>query len=169
LLVAQVVAQAPASHVYGVQSTPPACGPHVPVPLHVCDLATVPAHVGVPQTVPEAQIWQAPAPSQAPSVPQVDWACIAHWLLGSFPAATLPHRPSAPLPFLAAVHAWQVPVQALLQHTPSAQKPDWHVAPDVHELPFACEAVQAPPLQVYPEMHWAFELHGVVQAPDAQV
>lgn len=34
-----------------------------------------------------------------------------------------PQVPSTPLPFFAVVHAWQMPVQAELQHTPSTQNP----------------------------------------------
>src|SRR4051794_37844436 len=44
--------------------------------------------------------------------------------------------PLAP-PVFAVVHAWHVPVQALLQHTPSAQKPVWQSAPVWHFLPCA--------------------------------
>ena len=46
-----------------------------------------------------------------------------HSLSGSVPAATKPHVPSLPAPFFAAVHAWQTPEQAVLQHTPSTQTP----------------------------------------------
>jgi hypothetical protein len=34
-----------------------------------------------------------------------------------------PHTPSTPLPFFAAVHAWQVPAHPLSQQTPSIQNP----------------------------------------------
>ena len=44
-----------------------------------------------------------------------------HSLSGSVPAAMLPHAPSSPEPFFAAVHAWHTLEQAELQHTPSTQ------------------------------------------------
>jgi hypothetical protein len=43
---------------------------------------------------------------------------------GSKPSVTEAHTPSVP-PVLAALHAWQTPVQALSQQTPSAQ--NWEV------------------------------------------
>lgn len=55
-----------------------------------------------------------------------------HSLSGSVPTLMLPHTPSAPFPFLAAVHAWHVPVQFELQQTPSAQNPEMHDAPEMH-------------------------------------
>jgi hypothetical protein len=66
--------------------------------------------------------------------------------------ATLPHVPSLPLPFFAAVQAWQVPKHQLSQHTPSAQNPDAHCAADVHAVPLAagvCAVWQAPE-----PLHW---------------
>src|SRR5262249_45393131 len=51
----------------------------------------------------------------------VEADCAAHSLSGSVPVLIAPHTPSEPWPFFAAVHAWQRPVHALLQHTPSAQ------------------------------------------------
>ncbi len=65
----------------------------------------VPLQVPAPQGVPEGQSAQAPAPLQDPLVPQVDCACWAHSPSGSVPFAMGPQVPSAPLPFLAAVHA----------------------------------------------------------------
>ena len=57
----------------------------------------------------------------------------------------LAQPPSTPNPFLAAVHAWHVPVQVASQQTPSVQKPLMQsvalpqIAPlglrFVHELP----------------------------------
>ena len=35
------------------------------------------------------------------------------------------------------LHVWQVPVQGVLQQTPSAQNPDWHSAPVAHAFPSA--------------------------------
>jgi hypothetical protein len=47
-----------------------------------------------------------------------------HCWSGSVPAAMKPQVPSTPEPFAAAEQAWQVAVQAVLQQTPSAQKPE---------------------------------------------
>lgn len=64
---------------------------------------------------------QPPAPLQKPSVTQLLAAGVQS-LPGSVPAATLPHTPSEPPPFKAALQAWQGPLQAVLQHSPSTQK-----------------------------------------------
>jgi hypothetical protein len=46
---------------------------------------------------------------------------VLHSLPGSDPAANMEQEPTWP----ARLHAWQVPLQALLQHTPSTQNEDW--------------------------------------------
>ena len=138
--------QAPAEHAYGTQLTPVPF-PQVPEPLQTCVSATLPWQIALPQLVPEGQSWQLPAPSHAPLVPQVDAAWVAHWAAGSVPAATGPQVPSAPPPFMAAVHAMQVPVQAVLQQTPLAQKPLEHWLASVQGLPSPTLTTQAPPLQ----------------------
>ena len=76
-----------------------------------------------------------------------------HSLSGSVPPAMLPHVPSAPLPFLAAVHAWHVPVHAVLQQTPSAQLPLWHSALSVHANPFENVRQEPLPLQAVEPTH----------------
>ena len=50
---------------------------------------------------------------------------------------TLPQTPSEPLPFFAAVHATHAPVHAVLQHTPSVQKPLVQSVLSLHCLPCA--------------------------------
>jgi hypothetical protein len=63
------------------------------------------------------------------------------------PAVIAPQVPSAPLPFFVAVQAWQLPVQAVLQQTPSTQLPLRHWLPCEHAWPVV--STQAPaPLQV---------------------
>jgi hypothetical protein len=163
-LVAQVVLHALPLHAYGVQSMPPPCGTHVPAPLQACVFRTVPWHVGIPHIVPSAQSWQAPAPSQKPSVPHVDWACAEHSLSGSVPAVMGPQVPSAPPPFLAIEHAWQRPVHAVAQQTPSTQKPDWHCADVEQGLPSPDCVVQTPPAQTYPGAQSAAVMHEVSHA-----
>jgi len=157
--------QAPAEHAYGAQVMPVPF-PQVPDPLQTCVSATSPWQIALPQLVPEAHIWQLPAPSHSPSVPQVDAACIVHWALGSVPAATGPQVPSTPLPFLAAVHAVQVAVQAVLQQAPSTQKPDEHCDAIVQAEPLpSSDEEQTPAEQVSPGMQSALVTQGFVQAP----
>src|SRR5689334_10246085 len=80
----------------------------------------------------------APAPLHA--------AMPAHSLSGSRPAATRPQVPSAPEPFFTAVHALQSVLQAVLQHTPSAQKPEVHSPFAAHAAPLARSAHAPAPL-----------------------
>jgi hypothetical protein len=49
--------------------------------------------------------------------------------------------------FAAWLHAWHCPVQAPLQHTPSAQKPDTHAFPALQAVPFASLGTHWPPAQ----------------------
>ncbi len=119
-------------------------GPEVqtPVPLQLpAAVNVVPEHDAVPQGVMEPYSSQLPAPSQNPSVPQVDGGAAAHSLSGSIPARMGPQSPSAPLPFFAAEHARQRPVQALEQHTPSTQEPLPQSAPVMQGLPFGSGTV----------------------------
>ncbi len=64
-------------------------------------------------------------------------------LSGSVPSAIEPHVPSTPLPFLAALQAWQVPVQGLSQHTLSTQLALAHCVLVVHAAPGAWSGTQA--------------------------
>jgi hypothetical protein len=52
------------------------------------------------------------------------------------------------------LHRRQLPLQALLQHTPSTQNPDahWHVL--LHDAPFARLALHAPLTHTLPVLHW---------------
>jgi hypothetical protein len=67
-------------------------------------------------------------------VPQVDAASVGHSEPGSVPSVTLAHVPVV-CPVNAAVHAWQVPLQAVLQHTPSTQLPVVQSEPARHLRP----------------------------------
>ena len=57
----------------------------------------------------------------------------AHWFSGSLPAGTTEQVPLEPV----RLQAMQVPLQALLQQTPCAQKPELHIAAAVHGWPMA--------------------------------
>src|SRR5215470_13643403 len=55
-----------------------------------------------------------------------------------------PHVPFAMLMVFVTLHAMQVPVQAVLQHTSSTQKPLMQLVPDVHEVPSGIAQAPAP-------------------------
>jgi len=83
-----------------------------------------PTHDGAVHMVPAGCSWQEPTPLQKPVVPQLEADWRAHSLSGSVPKPMTPQAPSAPVPFLAVVQAWHVPLQEVLQQTPSVQNPD---------------------------------------------
>jgi hypothetical protein len=92
-----------------------------------------------------------------------------HCWSGSVPAAIGPQVPFVPEPFFAAEHAWQVPLQALSQQNPSAQKPLWHELPVVHGAPAGWKGMQVPPVQNAFDAHWASVVHEVKHALFAQI
>ena len=67
-------------------------------------------------------------------MPQVEAAAAAHSLSGSVPVVMLPQTPLVP-PFFAVEHAWQRPVHAVEQQTPSTQKPLAHSFAAAHVEP----------------------------------
>ena len=79
--------------------------------------------------------------AHAPPAAQV--SAPEHSLSGSVPAVTLPQVPFVP-PVFAAEHAWQVPPHAVLQQTPSAQKPDAHSPAAAHAPPSGLAHVLLP-------------------------
>jgi hypothetical protein len=98
----------------------------VPAPSQVpSDVWVEPLHVSPAQTVPCVQRRQAPAPLHWPSSPQVETASCAHSLSGSVPPMIGPQTPSA-WAVLAFEQAAQLPLQAVLQQTPSTQEPVVH-------------------------------------------
>jgi len=90
-----------------------------------------------PQLTPGAYLAQAPLPSHWPFRAQVAAPSSGHSLSGSESAATFSQAPSRPEPFLAALHAWQVPLQAVSQQTPSTQLPLAHCELEVQVAPLA--------------------------------
>jgi len=165
--VAQVAAQAnpPASHWYAPQEVF-APGLHVPEPLHV-DAACAVAleQVAARHTVPATCLRQAPAPSQKPSSPHVDGALAEHSARGSVPASAALHVPR----LFVAAQVWQLPVQAVLQQTPSTQKPLAQSPVTVHAVPLISCGTQAPAAQRYPAAQSAFEPQVVAQELAPQV
>jgi hypothetical protein len=91
-------------------------------------------------TVVESYLWQAPAPSQVPSLPQVEGAEAEQSLCGSLPRSAGTHWPSVVVP----PQVMHVPVQALSQQTPSTQKPLWQSSAPVHVVPFVSCGMHAP-------------------------
>jgi hypothetical protein len=71
----------------------------------------------IPQTTPATYFSQAPAPSQKPSLPQLDAPSSVQSLRGSVLTSAGMQVPTFP----DAAQVSQIPVQALLQQTPSAQ------------------------------------------------
>jgi len=104
---------------YGLQALEEAM--QVPEPLQ-SEPVTVPLEqVVAAQGVLDDAERQAPEPLQLSPVAQLSGVGVQS-LSGSVSAATAPHVPFEPLPFLAALQAWQVPLHAVSQHTPSTQK-----------------------------------------------
>jgi hypothetical protein len=105
-----------------------------PVPSHVrCGVCVEPVQVAAAHCVPFTQNRQAPAPSHIPSVPHVVDVVVEHCVagVGAVPPGTLLHVPTLP----AIAHDLQVPVHALLQQKPCAQKPESHSPAVVHAVP----------------------------------
>jgi hypothetical protein len=144
----QLVVQALFEHMYGAQPCVGGIGAvQAPVAHAFAFVSVLLMHEGFWQTVPLAYLRQAPAPSQDPSVPHEPTPESVHSLSGSLPAVMGPQVPSAPLPFFTVVQATQVPLHALLQQTPSAQKPVVHWLFAVHGPAPVTFLVQTPPPQ----------------------
>jgi hypothetical protein len=117
----------------------------VPLPSQLEAGTRPPAEqVDWPQLVPDLCFAQPPSPLQVPSWPQVAGASGLQIPCGSAPPwTTTPHSPL--------VSGWEqlthAPLHAVLQHTPSAQKPDAHSAAHPHAVPsdLAPPAVQLAP------------------------
>ena len=110
---------------------------HVPAPSQLRGESAVVAfmHIGAPHCVPLMYLRHPPAPSQVPSLPQVEAAAIGHCdaTSGAPPAAIGEQVPTLPV----SEHDMQVPVQAVLQQTLLTQFPDAQSVPepDGHEPP----------------------------------
>src|SRR5262249_42353478 len=106
-----------------------------PAPSQVRALVSVDmpvGHDGATHWVPARYFWQPALPSQSPLLAQVDWAAAVQIPFGSGePAAMLVHVPSD----ADRLHVWQLPLQALLQQTPWAQKLETHSLAAAQVLP----------------------------------
>jgi hypothetical protein len=119
-----------------------------------------PAQASVPHNVPETASRQAPAPSQKPSVPQVEVVLGAHCARGSRPAGTLVQAPALP----PIAHDRQFPVQAVAQQTPCAQNPELHSVLAAQLAPRGL-LPQLPLLQVLPPAQSASVVQVVLHCP----
>ena len=140
---------------YGEQFTT-AVAVQVPLPLHVRSGVAEPLeHIAAAHGVPAGYFWQWPLPSQLPSSPHVEAAWLVHWPMGAAVPAVMGKQVPVATLVSAIVHAWQVPVQAVLQQMPPTQKPLEHCrsSPPVHVAPLACAAVHTPLLQKLPLAH----------------
>jgi hypothetical protein len=99
-------------------------------------------HVTDPQLVVDVASWQTPPAAQLPVNPHGGAA--VHWPDGAaVPPVTLAHVPLVP-PVSVAEHAMQVPVHAVLQQNPLAQRLFVHASSVVHGTPCAPLATQVP-------------------------
>src|SRR6185436_13888375 len=132
---------------------------HVPRPLQVlAGIMLPPAQLESLQTVPAAYFEQPPCPLQSPDRPQVSCFSATHWPCTSgLPSATGWHSPILP----GWLQLTQAPVQARLQQTPSAQKPESHSVVSLQVAPSGF-CPQLPATQSRPS-HWALPSHLVKQ------
>jgi hypothetical protein len=118
----------------------PAVVTHMPMPSQRnADVSVNPVHAISWQTVPAGYLSHAPVPSHMPVDPQVEAASTGHWSRGSVPSCAFTHIPTVPW----SAQVTHVPVHALLQQTPSAQKPLAHSAAIAHELPIGLPGISA--------------------------
>ena len=110
------------------------------------DLHALAPHANGAQAVVEVAR-QAPPPLQT-----CPFSCVVplqmrpgHSRSGSLPSAIAPQTPSPPIPFFKPEHAWQLPVHAVVQQTPSAQNPSLHSCASEHAVPAIFCVVHLPP------------------------
>ena len=135
---------------------------HSAFTLQVAPLGALPLHAPATQVSPEAH--SASLPQVVPQEAELPVQRYGrHEGAPTEPCATKVHVPSADAPS-ATAQASQLPSQASLQHTPSAQKPEVQSEPWAHPCPFARVPTHTPPLQKYPEAHPCEFVHEVGQA-----
>jgi hypothetical protein len=118
---------------------------HRPSPSQtLTSLTAAPSQVPGLQMVPAGYLRHWPRPSHVPSSPQVETADIVQAPDGSdAPLGTNEQIPGA----LWSLHVLHVSVQAVLQQTPSAQKPLWQSSPQPQGCPFVRRAPPSPDTQ----------------------
>jgi hypothetical protein len=128
----QAVKHSPPLHWNGAQMVE-APGVQAPFPSQLdTALRTAVAQLAGAHSVPAGYRRHWPWPSQVPSLSQEGALASTQTARGSGrPAAVLVHMPGA----VGIAHERHAPVQASLQHTPSAQKPERHWSPPVQGEP----------------------------------
>jgi hypothetical protein len=128
----QWLAQELSTHWNGLQSRTPG-ERQAPMPSQVpAVLSRSPLHDGAAQTVSAAYLEHPPMPSQTPDWPQLDSGLRAHtWWGSAAPSVVGAQAPRSP----DCAQLTQGPVQAMLQQTPSAQKPEAHCEPVLQMAP----------------------------------
>jgi hypothetical protein len=98
----------------------------------------------------------------SPSWPQANAPPSVHWVggLGAWPEGTLVQVPRLP----ASAQDWQVPVHALAQQKPCAQKPELHSVAVPHVAPSGFFE-HVPPLQTFGETQSVSAVQVVLQVP----
>jgi hypothetical protein len=159
-LVVQVFVHEVAPQMNGVQFVVVAVG-QLPAPSQLAAAVATPfAQLAARHEVVAGALAQAPPAAQAPVLPHGGAATQRESVV---PAASAEQVPLVP-PVLAAEHAVQAPVQAVLQQNPSTQLPEVHWLAAVHAVPFAAFAVQVVPEQKSPEMQSVSAAQLVLQA-----
>lgn len=155
----QVTLHAPSVHLLGAHPTGEP-GTHVPLPSQtLAGIRLSPAQLAALHTLPDAYFAQPPWPLQEPEKPQLALPSSLHIRRGSVaPSSTGLHAPILAI-WLQLIHA---PVQATLQQTPSAQKPESHSSLPPHFAPSGLFP-QLPPAQVLPS-HWVLLVQAAKQA-----
>jgi hypothetical protein len=144
-----------------LQHTPSAQNPEahsLPAP-HAAPSTFFGPHVPAWQKLPALQ--SASALQEARQVPVPLQVALPHSPAGSVRAGRGEQVPASP----ARLQAWQAPLHALSQHTPSAQAPELHSVPAAQASPVSFSAVQAPPAQREPALQSALEAQPDWQPP----
>jgi hypothetical protein len=134
------------AHWYGSQSELVTVR-QAPAPSQVrAGVSVEPVQLPGTHSVPAAQYRHAPAPLQTPSSPQLVDRVPTHWLAmtGAVPFGTFEQVPTRP----DNAHDLHVPLHAVSQQRPCAQKPELHSAAAVHVAPIGLSE-HVVPLQMF--------------------
>jgi hypothetical protein len=133
----------PGSHAYGRQSVETAR--QFPAPSHARSTMYSLRQEGSPQTLPDGNPVQPPAPSQVPAQVAL--------LPRQSPRGSVFASASVQVPGVAS-HCSQAPLHRVEQQMPSAQNPLAHSPSSEQELPTAERPTHWPPLQLAPAAQW---------------
>jgi len=117
-------------------------------------------HLPATQAYPDLQSASSSQPAMQPATPSHQEA--PHSPAGSLPAWTGLQVPNAP----ATAQVSHFPLQAFSQHTPSAQKPDWHWSARWQAPPTSSFPAHVPWTQAMPGLHSAVIVQAVSHAAD---